>query len=60
MKLFYRGVSYQANSLHLATVKEINAKYRGIPYQIRKVKNATIKDICVLKYRGVDYVKVLN
>ncbi|MCU0532511.1 MAG: DUF4278 domain-containing protein [Hydrococcus sp. Prado102] len=60
MQLSYRGISYQSTSTNLATVKpEINGKYRGIPYQ-RQIKDATVKDIKVLKYRGLDYIKVFN
>ena len=62
MQLVYRGISYQSISTHLAAIKIINGKYRGISYQIGKckVKNAAIKDIHALKYRGIDYIKILN
>lgn len=61
MQLVYRGISYQSTSTPLAIKKqEFNGKYRGIPAQIRKIKDAMIKNIYVLKYRGVDYIKVLK
>ena len=63
MQLVYRGISYQTISMHLAASKQvINGKYRGISAQIhkRKVKNVAIKGIYVLKYRGIDYIKILN
>ena len=61
MQLVYRGIFYQSISTHLAAIKVFNGKYRGSA-QIRnyKAKNAVIKDIYVLKYRGIDYIKILN
>lgn len=63
MQLVYRGISYHATSAHFAPVQQaINGQYRGISYQIRKskVKDAVIKNICFLKYRGINYMKILN
>ena len=61
MQLIYRGVSYQSTSTESTTVKQgINGKYRGIPCQLQKVKDRTISGIFVLKYRGSEFIKVLN
>lgn len=62
MQLVYRGISYQSISTHLAAIKVFNGKYRGISYQIGKckAKNVAVKDIYVLKYRGIDYFKILS
>lgn len=62
MQLVYRGISYQTTVTDSATSKVIDGKYRGISYQIRKhkVENVATKSIHVLKYRGIDYIKILN
>lgn len=63
MQLVYRGISYQTTTTDSTTSKQaIDGKYRGISYQIskHKVENVAIKGIHVLKYRGIDYIKILN
>lgn len=61
MQLVYRGISYQLNSINLATIEQnTNVKYRGVTYQRSGVKNKKIADICVLKYRGVESIKTLS
>ena len=61
MQMIYRGISYQSTSTDLATVKrEINGKYRGVPYQLSKPKDKKSAGIFVLKYRGLEFIKVLN
>ena len=59
MQLIYRGISYQLFPTKLAIVKqEINGKYRGFSCQQPKTKTRTITDIFVLKYRGIEFIKV--
>lgn len=63
MQLIYRGISYQTTATDSATSKQaIDGKYRGISYQIptHKIENIATKSIHVLKYRGIDYIKILN
>ena len=49
MQLIYRGIAYQSITADLPSVKQkTNIKYREIA------------DIRVLKYRGVDFIKILN
>lgn len=61
MQLIYRSISYQSNAKDLASVKpKPEVMYRGISYQLSKVKNRKISGIFVLKYRGSEFIKVLN
>ncbi|WP_319418700.1 DUF4278 domain-containing protein [Pleurocapsa sp. FMAR1] len=61
MQLTYRGISYQPITTYLATVEQKNnVKYRGVCYQLSKVKEKKIADIRILKYRGVEFIKVLS
>ena len=63
MQLVYRGIPYQTTATDSATPKQaIDGKYRGISYQMpkHKVKNVAIQGIHVLKYRGIEYIKILN
>lgn len=49
MQLIYRGIAYQSIAADLANAQQqTNIKYRKIA------------DIRVLKYRGVDFIKILN
>ena len=61
MQLTYRGISYQSNTTNLATIEQkIDVKYRGVTYQRSELKNKKIADDCVLKYRDIESIKILN
>lgn len=61
MQLTYRGISYQSNFTNLATIEQkIDVKYRGVTYQRLELKDKKVADVCVLKYRGVELIKVLS
>ena len=61
MQLTYRSIPYQANTTNLAaTEQKTDVKYRGVTYQRSQLKNKKVADVCVLKYRGVESIKVLS
>lgn len=60
MHLIYRGISYLSSSLELTEIKQSNNKNRDILCQPQKAKLRAIASISVLKYRGIEYIKVLT
>lgn len=60
MRLTYRGVSYQNTSedltdkLQLSDLENVKKSTRLSP-----VPNRIITDICVLKYRGIEFIKII-
>lgn len=56
MKLTYRGVAYQANSVKLPLVNDtISGKYRGATWQGKKLAESIDQPMYTLCWRGVTY-----
>ena len=57
----YRGISYQSTSTDIANVEQkTNSKYGKAFSQQDKARARTITDIVVLKYRGIELIKIIN
>ena len=60
MQFIYRGIPYQYNTPKLVDAKQqTNLKYCAIS-QLAQAKKTKIADIHVLKYRGIEFIKVLS
>lgn len=61
MKLYYRGVSYEAASSKVKNIECLAGKYRSVAWNYQQYKLYPVpKQIRSLKYRGVNYSAVLT
>lgn len=60
MQLIYRGITYQLAADLASAKQQTNSPDRETYARLPKAENYNIADIRVLKYRGIDFIKILN
>ena len=60
MQLIYRGIAYQSITAVASAKQQTNLPDRETFARLPKAENYKIADIRVLKYRGIDFIKILN